>query len=170
MKRACIVGLLGALVALTLACGSGEKEAATQPSATTPTPAAPTSPPAEGQAQQGAAQRRANVPAQITQGELPDDFPSDLPVFPDAQPRNSMMVGGSGLLLLGTSASVADVLSHYREQLPSQGWTVDAVTEGAGGTKASVRAHKESRNATISISQAKDGAGTEIGIALKSGT
>lgn len=167
MRKACIVGLLGALVALALACGSSEEEKA----AATPSPAGSQATPEvlneRHTPEKKAARLAAQTPAQIKQGELPESFPSDIPVYPDSQPKTSMMVGGSGLFLLTSTAPVADVLAHYREQLASQGWTVDGVTEGAGGTKASVKAHKDTRQATVSITQAKDGAGTEIGIALK---
>jgi hypothetical protein len=53
-----------------------------------------------------------------------------------------MMVGGSGLVVLRSPAPVEAVVAHYREQLPSQGWTVDSVSESSGGTKATIRAHR----------------------------
>ena len=172
MRKACIVGLLGAL-ALALACGSSEeKTAATTPSATpaaTPSGPPPNSDlPKEGRSAERKAERQAaQTPAQITQGKLPGDFPPDVPVFPNSSPKTSMMVGSSGLIVLTANAPLADVLAHYREQLPSQGWTVDSVTEGSGGNKASLKAHKDARNATISITPAKDGVGTENGNAQK---
>lgn len=174
MKKASIVGLLAALA---LGCGSSDEQttAATQP---TPTgsPTSPTSPdqpsadrpkwkPKSEEVYQE--KKAAQNPAQITRGELPDGFPSDLPIYPDAKPKTSMMVGGSGLVVLDSSAPMGDVLSHYREELVSQGWTVDSVNEAANGTKASLKAHKDARSATISINQGKDGAGSEIGIAVK---
>ena len=44
---------------------------------------------------------------------------------------------------------------------------MDSVSEAAGGTKATVKAHKDARSATVSLNQAKGGTGTEIGISLK---
>jgi hypothetical protein len=149
MKRACIAGLLAALTALALAaCGGDDKSTGTttEPGATGST----TVPGGSG-----------DMPAEIAQGELPKDYPSDLPLYPGSKPTTAMMVGGSGLIILSSQASVADVLAHFREQLPAQGWTVDEVSESPGR----VAAHKGSRSATISISEAEGG--TEIGVALE---
>ena len=162
MKNAWIVGLLGIFVAL--GCGSSEEEAAAPAATAAPVKIGDTPKNPEVVAAKRAA---ANAGAQIKQGELPEGFPTDLPVFPDSQPKTSMMVGSSGLVVLSSPASIADVVAHYREELPSQGWTVDAVTESASGTKATIRAHKDSRQTTVSINQAQGGSGTEIGISLK---
>ena len=151
MKRACIAGLLAALTALALAaCGGDDKSTGTT---TTETPGEPSSTTVPGNA--------GDMPAEIAQGELPKDYPSDLPLYPGSKPTTAMMVGGSGLIILSSQASVADVLAHFREQLPAQGWTVDEVSESPGR----VAAHKGGRSATISISEAEGG--TEIGVALE---
>ena len=165
MRNACIVGLLGMSVAL--GCGSSDEPTAATPTET-PTPAAGADAPKKRSPEVIAAKRaEAGGDAQITRGELPEGFPSDVPMFPDAQPKTSMMVGSSGLVVLTSNAALSDVLTHFREQLPSQGWTVDSVSEAAGGTKATVKAHKDARSATVSLNQAKGGTGTEIGISLK---
>jgi hypothetical protein len=165
MRNACIVGLIGLFVAL--GCGSSDEETAATPTAT-PTPAEGADAPKKRSPEVIAAKRAEQAGnAQIAQGSLPDGFPTDLPMFPDAQPKTSMMVGNSGLVVLTSNASLSDVLTHFREQLPSQGWTVDSVSEAAGGTKATVKAHKDARTATVSLNQAKGGTGTEIGISLK---
>jgi hypothetical protein len=143
MTKAGIVALGCALAALALGCGDkGDETPMAQPAASA-SPEAPDSPPAE-----------------ITKDELPKFHPSDLPVFPDAKPATSMMVGGAGLIVMTSTAPAADVLAYYREQLPSQGWTVDEVTDDP----ARIAAHKEGRQATISITGS--GGTTEIGISL----
>jgi len=182
MKKLCTLALLGGLASFWFACGACEegKTAAKPASSASPTAAAP-APAAPGAPGEPSAekpkwhpkseevyeQRKAAQPAaQITQGSLPQGFPTDMPMFPDAQPKTSMMVQGEGLTVLDSPSQMPDVLAHYREQLPAQGWTVDSVKEVAGGSKAVLKAHKDMRSATISINQAPGG-GTEIGIGLK---
>jgi hypothetical protein len=151
------VVLLCAALALALACGGKEEETKAPDAAATPsaTPgaqpdAAAATPPAD-----------SNIPAEVVDGNLPKEFPEDLPVYPGSSPTTSLMAGGSGLIVLNTNAPAAAVLSHYRDELPAQGWTVDEV----GEDPPRVSAHKGSRNATISISESEQG--TEIGIALE---
>ena len=98
----------------------------------------------------------------LTRPELPKEYPSDLPMYPGSTPTTSLMAGGSGLVVLSSTAQPADVLSHYRTELPNQGWTLDEVTEDP----ASIRAHKGGRTARISISSGDDGS-TEIGVAIE---
>jgi hypothetical protein len=183
MKKLYILASLGAFAALVSACGGCEegktaanKPATPSPTAAAPAPTAPGSPAAPSpdkpkwhpKSEEVYEQRKAAQPtAQITQGSLPAGFPTDMPMYPDAKPKTSMMVSGEGLVVLDSPAQATDVLAHYREQLPAQGWTVDSVKEVAGGGKATLKAHKDMRSATISINQGQGGAGTEIGIALK---
>ena len=184
MKKLWTLALLGLLAAAFSACGSCEegKTAANKPATpASPTAAAPAPAPGSPDAEPSSdkpkwhpkseevyeAKKAAQPAAQITQGSLPANFPTDMPMYPDAQPKTSMMVQGEGLVVLDSSAQATDVLAHYREQLPAQGWIVDSVKEAAGGSKATVKAHKDMRSATISINQAQGGSGTEIGIALK---
>lgn len=152
MKKACFAGLLSALTALALACGGSDENKGGATSGATGTEPSDTT-------VQGAS---GDMPAEIAQGEMPKDYPSDLPIYPGATPTTAMMVGGSGLIILSSQASIADVLAHFREQLPVQGWTVDEVSESPGR----VAAHKGGRTATISISQGESG-NTEIGVALE---
>lgn len=162
MSKTFTAGLLAALTALALGCGGSDEGGEATPGATpAATGEAPETPTAGTTTIQG---EYASEAAEIARGQLPQDYPSDLPVYPGAQPTTSMMVGGSGLIVLSSNAPVADVLAHYREALPSQGWTVDSVSEKPGR----LSAHKESRSATISISEGKNG--TEIGVALKGGS
>lgn len=141
-----------ALAALALGCGDSGDE----------TPAAGTqaAQPAAPDASTKRAEKLAAQPAEITKGELPKFYPSDLPPFPDSKPTTSMLVGGDGLIVFSTSAPTADVLAHFREQLPAQGWTLDQATE----KPPRIAAHKEGRKATISVSRSGDM--TEIGVAL----
>jgi hypothetical protein len=164
MNKSVIVALGYALVLLVVSCGDCGKPEAPAPGATgatTPsdTPAVPAEPdaPAKGKTK---AEKLAESPAEITKDVLPKFYPADLPTYPDAKPGNSIMVGGAGLVVLSVKASSADVLAHYRDQLPAQGWTIDQVSE----KPPRIAAHKEGRKATISISSR--GEQTEIGVAL----
>ena len=185
MKKLLVLALLAGLASLSSACGGCEetKSAATKPatpaspSAAAPAPAAamPAAPSPDHskwhpKSEEVFEQKKAAQPnAEITQGSLPANFPTDLPLYPDAKPKSSMMVRGEGLVVLDTPGPIGDVLAHFRDQLPAQGWTVDAVNEAQGGAKVSVHAHKGLRSTTISVDQAKNGSGTEIGVAIKGG-
>jgi hypothetical protein len=157
-----VLGLTGAVAVFQLGCGrcGGESgkpasQAAAPPPAAAVQPAAPHEEDVQTQTDQGEPEK-----AEIAEGQLPKDYPSDLPIYPGAKPTTSMLVGGSGLVVLNSDASVADILAHYREDLPAKGWTVDNVSE----SPARIEAHKGTRTASISISQS--GSGTEIGLAL----
>jgi hypothetical protein len=154
MGKAGIVALACALAALALGCGD---------SGGTGAPATEAAKPDEPGAAKATAKKQ--PPAEITTGELPKYYPSDLPPFPDSKPTHSMLVGGSGLIMFTSTAPIADVLAHYRDQLPEQGWTVDEVSESARRSR--VVAHKEARKATIVIS-GRAGV-TEIGVSLSGG-
>jgi len=173
MKRAFILGLLGASAALVLCCGrlgcgkSEEKTTAAAP-ATQAAPGAQKQP-WQPKSEEVFEQKKAAQPhAQILQGKLPEGFPSDFPLYPDAKTKSSIMVRDKALVVLSSAAPMADVLALYREQLPSQGWTVDAVNEIHRGAQVSVKAHKGLRNVTVNLGPDKAGGGTEIGVAISS--
>ena len=167
MNKSVIVGLGYAGVLLVVSCGDCGKPSAPAPGATeTPAAAAPNATPAvpgepdapsKGKTK---AEKLAESPAEITKDVLPKFYPADLPTYPDAKPGNSIMVGGAGLVVFSVNASSADVLAHYRDQLPAQGWTIDQVSE----KPPRIAASKAGRKATISISTRGDH--TEIGVAL----
>jgi hypothetical protein len=147
MKKARVVGSICAVLALSwVACGGSDEpapNAAPEPGAAAPAP-------------------EPEIPAEIVRGELPKEYPADLPMYPGATPTTSLLAGGTGLIVLSATAPAADVLAHYRNELPSQGWTVDEVTEDP----ASISAHKGGRTARISISPSDEGS-TEIGVAIE---
>jgi hypothetical protein len=153
------VGLLCAGLLLALACGGKEEETKAPDAAATTPSATPAAQPSEGAA--ATPQEDSGIPAEVVNGDLPKDYPKDLPVYPGSAPTTSLMAGGSGLIVLNTNAPAAAVLSHYRDELPNQGWTVDEV----GEDPPRITAHKDSRNATISITESSEG--TEIGIAIE---
>lgn len=135
-----------------LACGAGEEEP-TAPTAT-PTPAAGSPTPAAPQA--GSAEIEQTV------GELPKAYPSDLPVYPGADPENSMLIAGmGGIVTFATDASPEEVFGYYQEQLPEQGWSIESTSENPKR----IRASKGDRRVNLSTQTREDG--TEISLAIE---
>jgi hypothetical protein len=97
-------------------------------------------------------------------GNLPSNFPSDVPTYPGARSTQSMAVGdGPALVVFSTSAAPADVYEFYREQLSQNGWSIDS---GAADQN-QIKASKGARTASIRIDRA--GGATEIGVVLQGG-
>src|SRR6187455_1711807 len=120
-----------ALGSLAIACGSDEP-APTEPAApaeTTPAaPAAPVEPAAP------APTADAGDPGgTVTDGVLPEGFPSDVPVYPGATPGASMTMPGLGVFAtFQTDAAVDAILTHYRGELAKSGWSVSDTPDGDG--------------------------------------
>ena len=104
----------------------------------------------------------AQAEAEIVQGELLSDFPSDIPAFPGATPKTSMSVPGQGTLAtFSSSSSKDDVLAFYRRELESRGWSV------SDGQRGGINATKDGRTAQIKV--LADGSKSEIAINLFGG-
>ena len=100
----------------------------------------------------------------VAPGDLPSNFPSDVPTYPGARSTQSMAVGdGPALVVFSTSAAPADVYEFYREQLSQNGWSIDS---GAADQN-QIKASKGARTASIRINRA--GGATEIGVVLQGG-
>jgi len=96
-----------------------------------------------------------------TPGQLPSDFPSDVPIYPGAQAQSALSVPGGNLFVtFATSASVEDVAEYYEEQLGNQGWTIIST----GDEKNRVLGTKEERS--VSIMMMAKGAKTEVGLSI----
>ena len=69
---------------------------------------------------------------------IPDNFPSDVPVYPGAQPAQGRGVELEGKPLaavqLVTNDSPEDVYEFYRTNLESQGWTIESSEPAGAGT------------------------------------
>ncbi len=143
--------LVVALCLALLACGGEETPS--------PTPAAPA--PSEGAAPAETPPPAAKTPAPsgsedpellISKGELPADFPSDIPTYPNAQPATSVAVPGGGMLVTFESDDDAEkILAHLRSGLESTGWQVSELAAG------DLKATKEGRNARVTVSSQDDG-------------
>lgn len=101
------------------------------------------------------------VAVELGSGTLPPGYPADLPAFPGAATKTSMMIpGGTGLVVFSASEPVEDVLAFFSEQLPVSGWSVDSTSED--GKR--IHASKDTRNVTVVVDQVTDH--TEISVVL----
>lgn len=162
-------GATFALGLFALACDSGTQEPAA------PTPAAPeateaAAPAAEGSAPAPAAREgeidSSRFPTELPEGAsaaIPDNFPTDLPVYPKSQPAQGKGVEHEGspqsVVQLLTNDAVPDVHRFYSTELQSKGWTIaeDAETDGT----ATIQAGKDKCKANILITPAEHG-GSDI--------
>lgn len=56
-------------------------------------------------------------------GQLPTDFPDDVPIYSGSEPQSSLSAPGRGQVVhLRTGADSAYVFDYYREALASEGW------------------------------------------------
>lgn len=55
--------------------------------------------------------------------EIPDDFPQDVPLYPDAKVVAAMMSEGQGMLTLRTGDTPEQVAKYLREQFEREGWS-----------------------------------------------
>ena len=91
--------------------------------------------------------------------KVPEDFPSDFPVYKNAVikkyapivPANPKL---GNVLILETPDTKAQVLDFYREQLPMQSWTVDKPMADAPDC---LRASKGERRISVSVLDSQSG-------------
>ncbi len=103
----------------------------------------------------------------ITGGNtMPENFPSDVPVYPGADVQGSYSIDGANgkghTVGLQTNDSLADVTAWYRREVAAKGWTVvgDATYNGS----LVLSATKDSRGLNVSVSE-EDGTVT-IGLVV----
>ena len=70
---------------------------------------------------------------------LPDDWPDTIPVFPDAKIEYAASIAGEDGALnhtvtYSTSRSATDVTEFYKEQLPANGWAIEATMATGEGS------------------------------------
>ena len=173
-KTTLLLAASGAIALLALACDSGTQE---------PEAPAPAAPEATGDA---AADASAAAPAPLArEGQIdssrfptelpegvtaavPDNFPTDIPIYPGAQAAQ-----GKGVEIEGSPQSAVQFLSNdaypdihkfYSEQLQGKGWTISEEVENEGA--ATIQATKDDCKAYILIAPA-EGGGSDIMIATE---
>jgi hypothetical protein len=101
--------------------------------------------------------------------DLPEDWPSDMPVYDGTITGSSSFStpeGDSMTVTIETGDSVDDVLAFYQAELQSDGWTEDFVADSSdGGERAvSLVVSKGERNGTVAINE--DEGTTFVGVTV----
>ena len=90
----------------------------------------------------------------VMKGELPEDMPEDIPVYPGATVAGSWQMedeeSGEGFTLsLETKDEVSKVVAFYKERLPEEGWKIKG--EFREGETVLLTIEKEERGGWVSI-------------------
>ncbi len=132
MLQACSKAIVPLILALVgLGCGSEE----TRPTA--PPAAAPAAtPPREAPAAAPAAGAVVPAPPQEVlewKGDLPSDFPSDVPQYPDSKVTSVQGSNDLGLVVSFDSAdTVENVAKYYADSLAAMGWQTQTQEDAEG--------------------------------------
>jgi hypothetical protein len=145
------VGVVG--VAWAVACGGEERKAAEEPAPEPAVTAAEAPPPEEapaaGPAEAPAGPRTVRTltaDGEIFEaeygkaGQLPSDFPDDVPVYAGARPLSSLASPAHGTVVNLRSADPPEQLfAWYRDHYAQQGWTIEHADEARGRSTLVVR-------------------------------
>ena len=173
------LGIIGVMIlaSLFLSCGrashSGSKDANPSTGSTRDGAANPgsTGDPGDKHAAEPAAdssekpitdQLRERSRAIMGAGNLPKDFPSDVPIYPDAQSMGGGRMGEHLNVTLKTRDGVLRVLGYYQEQLKKRGWQVLETDQNTGRLKA----RKSARDCFINIDNEEFTGETLVGITV----
>jgi hypothetical protein len=86
---------------------------------------------------------------------LPDNFPKDVPIYKGAVVKVASTQGKSMMVHMSVSASAADLLKFYQDQLKDQGWEIQSTMNMGEGSM--ISAKKASRQCTaLVMKQEKD--------------
>jgi hypothetical protein len=101
------------------------------------------------------------------EGELPEDFPDDVPVYDaeiTSQGKVSTSDGTMWTVVLSTGDSYADVVSWYKDELAGTDWQQDALLESAtpNNSASFILSKGEDANAAIAISEPEGGGDIDI--------
>ena len=95
-----------------------------------------------------------------TKAEVPEDFPDDVPVHPEAKVEGAMSMPGKGqMLTFGTKSAPDEVYRFYKDGLAEQGWTIEADMNFGGQHMMSGR--KGERMASVQVMEGDEG-GTRV--------
>ncbi len=167
MKRPAVVirliGLLAAASLVSVGCGGGDealpdsadraRPAESKPMAeATPEPAKPPQASTTPSPTAGAA-----IAEQLSETiELPDYYPADGPVYPDAKPSKAQQTpAGRVSIVFGTDDSVEDASRTMTGEAESKGWSIDSEDEIERGFL--TRASKDGRALMILTNRMDDG-------------
>lgn len=101
-------------------------------------------------------------------GDLPDNLPSDIPIYPGSSVETSFVGAGEGIILgLATGDNVEKVTAYYKKELEKNGWIIDATINTDEGVVFTVT--KEPRGGAISVGIDKETGETVISITVGEG-
>ena len=91
-----------------------------------------------------------------TSGQLPDNWPNDVPVYTDSaitySGSTNPQTGAAGAAIIFTnSASAKTILDYYKKELTAQGWTIDQSATSGGVSVLS--AAKDQRKLGLAITE-----------------
>jgi len=155
--------------AVTISCGGREQTAGTSESPETPTAARERTPepfaqpPTSPQRPSGTAQAQRVTRIVPKSGadtiELPDAFPADVPLHPDASPVRYVSSQKSGTMTVMVVDESPDAArDYYTSALENEGWTIDM--DGASSDLLMLSASKRGR--TLAVAIAEDDSATTI--------
>jgi len=149
-RTACAVAAT-ALLATSLACGGEDGGQASGTQAASDAGAAAEIPPLEkGTREVSLQDEGGEVKATLSAGEMPDSYPADLPVPPDAEPQNALFIPGKHGWATFTSKQERDAVKSFFEQdLPAKGWSLEPTRDEGG--RITISATKEGRTAKVLI-------------------
>ena len=91
----------------------------------------------------------------VMKGDLPENMPQDVPVYPGATVAGSWQVteeeGGGLTLNLQTEDEVEKVVAFYKERLPEEGWEIKSEFQNEGAVVITVE--KGERGGWVSVSR-----------------
>lgn len=94
-----------------------------------------------------------------TNVSLPEGFPEDVPVYPQANLYSASQMPGLGFMVQGRSSEAVDKVSaFYKSEMTGRGWTED----GSQQTPAMHMAQYKKGERTASVTLLPDGDGTTI--------
>ncbi|MBI4734321.1 MAG: hypothetical protein HY779_05900 [Rubrobacteridae bacterium] len=93
--------------------------------------------------------------------KMPDDFPSDIPIYDPAKLTNALKTTSDGKtgfnIVFESSDKPGDVVKFYKEELPKNGYTISSTFEsGAGSAILSIKkGENEIGNVNVTVSEGK---------------
>lgn len=106
-----------------------------------------------------------------SESKLPDDFPTDVPVYSGAKVASSSRINDSKsgelsfLVVLSTPDDAKKVMAFYNDKLKGNGWAIEATYDSTYGS--SVTASKSERSLAVYIYENKQEKSTSVSLTLK---
>jgi hypothetical protein len=102
------------------------------------------------------------------EGRLPDNFPSDFPIYPNAKLVSSWMASGNdtdGLSLIWeTEDSVSKVSNYYESELEEAGWTLSFTSETEDSTTFAFEKNDVSGFIGVTVEESKTAISLTLGL------